>query len=174
MYIIDNLKCYNTIISMMQQRGYLLKQSLDEYIIFHKNNKNDICILKTIHKKLDSDLFNHNILSIHKQKGFKHIILVFSICQTPSVKKLIKQYKSILYIETFHLDFLLINITKNKLVPLHQSLSKNDILKLQQTINIQKLPKISSNDPISKFYNFRKGDIIKIHRTDCITFRLCI
>ena len=54
----------------------------------------------------------------------------------------------------------------NYLVPKHELLNLDEISKLVANEKISKIPKISIDDPISKYYGAMKGDVFRIHRVD--------
>ena len=59
-----------------------------------------------------------------------------------------------------------LNITKHKLVPKHEILSKiekDEFLK-KNKFKLQNLPRILTSDPVIKFIYGVKGDVIKITR----------
>lgn len=60
------------------------------------------------------------------------------------------------------------NITKHELVPKHTKLNDDDSNKLLERYSLQskfQLPILLRDDPVSKYYNFQNGDIIKITNT---------
>ena len=66
-------------------------------------------------------------------------------------------------IELFFEDELQYNITKHILVPEHIRLSNNKAKKFKEKYGT-KFPILLINDPISRFFNYKSGDIIKIIR----------
>ena len=69
-------------------------------------------------------------------------------------------------IEMFTQDELMINITQHELVPKHEVLSidkKQELLK-KYKIKEHQLPKISTDDPIAKYFGMKKGQVAKIVR----------
>tara|TARA_B110000211_G_C14092951_1_gene560400 strand:+ start:12526 stop:13110 length:585 start_codon:yes stop_codon:yes gene_type:complete len=92
------------------------------------------------------------------------IILVFNMKPNPSIKKLEKLYN----IQVFWKTELQINPTKHMLVPQHTLIKKEDQRAIMANYNIllkSQLPAIKENDIICRYYNFKKGDIIKIKGT---------
>jgi DNA-directed RNA polymerase subunit H (RpoH/RPB5) len=56
------------------------------------------------------------------------------------------------------------NPTINALVPTHVIATDDDVKLLEKKIEIKALPAILVDDPICKWYGFKKGDILKIYR----------
>lgn len=70
-------------------------------------------------------------------------------------------------VTVFHYKKLLYNITKHRLVPKHEKLSNREKIKIKGELmidNFNKLPVMLKSDPVSRFYNYRKNDVIKITR----------
>jgi len=65
------------------------------------------------------------------------------------------------------------NITKHSLVPIHRCLTeeeKEGILEKYEILYKSQFPIISQQDPIVRWYNYKKGDIIRISRKDSKTY----
>ena len=78
-------------------------------------------------KKLCSDIYYKKILNVYKtRKELNHFILIYDNCETSSVKRLINQYVDFIYVETFHINSIQYNVTRNTLVPLHEKMSLSD------------------------------------------------
>jgi DNA-directed RNA polymerase subunit H (RpoH/RPB5) len=84
--------------------------------------------------------------------------IVYNDSITPSVKKIIELQS----IEIFSVKSLQYDITKHVLVPQHIKLTQTEIQELK--LNKYKLPVLSVSDPVSRYYNYSKGDIIQIIR----------
>jgi DNA-directed RNA polymerase I, II, and III subunit RPABC1 len=99
-------------------------------------------------------------LSIMNKENSNHSIIVYRESVTSSAKKSLDiiDHK----IELFSLNELQLNITKHRLVPVHEKVNGDDLLDLEKYKN--KLPIILTSDPISRYYSYKKGDIIKITR----------
>ena len=83
-----------------------------------------------------------------------------------------KKYDNIV---VFHHKNLAFDITKHKLVPPHIKIKNNsEIEQIKKNLKIDslyKLPVLLKTDAVSKFYHFRKGDLIKIIRTSIGNFK---
>lgn len=79
-------------------------------------------------------------------------------------------------IEFFNYKEFLTDVTEHELQPTFEKISDSETLKDIKTKikNINKLPKMLLNDPISKFYDYEQGDIIKIDNKGILSLRLVI
>ena len=78
-------------------------------------------------------------------------------------------------IELFHVDELQYNITTHYLVPKHEIHCKKgtkECLKFKKTYS-DNFPILLRNDPISRFFDYEKGDVIRITDSDgFVSFRI--
>ena len=118
-----------------------------------------------------------------------HIILIIKDKITTNINKELNQDKYI-NVEIFQLKNLLINITKHDLQPTFEVVLPNEeesIIKQFVSVNItekviaqfkSKLPKITKDDPVSRFYGLKTGNLLKITRMNeqsgkYVVFRCC-
>ncbi|MDC3332979.1 hypothetical protein OAV62_01940 [bacterium] len=102
---------------------------------------------------------------IEKNK-ITHCILIYHKAITPTARSGLKSFYDI-RIELFKVAELQFNITKHILVPTHLKVSK------EAGKDYSKFPSIKSIDPVSRFYGFQNGELIKIIRGDeSIAFRI--
>ena len=132
---------------------------IKNHMINVKNKKKEIK-LEDVHDKLvqiNDLLFDDNIIYI--------------ICDTKDTN-IMETYESFLQknknVEIFDIKRLLFNITKHRLVPKHSKLTDiREINKLKKNLyidSIYKLPVISKTDPVARYYNLLRGDVVKIIR----------
>jgi len=125
--------------------------------------------LPTIHTQfiLLSKIKSSIIVDIIKRVKLKdndRIIFVLKVKPSTQLLKIAKTYP-IHNIQYYMINQLLFNITKHTLVPNHSLETDIDTIKKQYSItSIKQLPVILKTDPISKYYAFCPGDIIKIER----------
>ena len=174
-------KCKEIILEMFQQRGYknikIVNENCDDKktkITATKQDDKIVYAFTKIVEKLNIDEIN-SFIKFMNDNNNDHIIIIYEDKPTPAVKNITKVMDLKLNIELFHADDLQYNTTKHKLVPKHIKLSSEEALKFKKTYGI-KIPYILRNiDPISKFYDFKKGDVIKIIRNDnTIHYRLVV
>jgi DNA-directed RNA polymerase subunit H (RpoH/RPB5) len=115
----------------------------------------------------------HAKISTMQNEGVTHIILVYNNTPTPTVKTVISNTQNIgLTIELFNAEDLAYNPTKHTLVPLHERLPKDETKVFKERFG-KDIPIILRSDPIARFYNFTKGDVIKItRRNGFISYRI--
>ena len=82
-------------------------------------------------------------------------------------------------IEVFNINRLLFNIMKHRLSPLYKKLKSDEIEDLKIKWDLNNISKISIDDPASKHFDMKIGDIFKIIRNtnnayQYITYRRCI
>lgn len=96
-----------------------------------------------------------------------HCIMVIKGGVSPAVNKLVTTLNVHKYrTELFFDEELVVNITKHKMVPKHVALTKQekqDILDKYSVTDAQ-LPRIKQSDVVSRYYGFRRGQLIQITR----------
>ena len=119
-----------------------------------------------------------------------HIILVFkekiNSNNEKNIKSLIAQYNdkqgTNVKVEMFDIKNLLFNITKHSYVPKHVLMSKEEAQEILDKYSIKnktQMPIIYKTDPVAKYFDFKAGDMIRIHRAstaigESITYRYCV
>ena len=159
-YIVDNK--YN--ISFNEFCQYLEKGNInilssgergDIYVYFYNDNKNfgKNEFKNTVNKIREDNHPDINIIIIVKEK------------ENSAVRRelTLPLYSNV---EIFIHKQLTFNITKHDIVPKHILLSDEEINILTNTYNTprQKFPKILIDDPISKYFGVKHGDMFKIIR----------
>lgn len=124
--------------------------SIEDIYIFFSENKLNKVIIK-------------DYISLICSTNIKHVIILYHSNITSSAKGIINQITDI-NIELFLFKELRINITKHRLVPLHEKVTDPQILATFNKKYKTKLPILLKSDPIARFYNFTRGDVIKITR----------
>jgi len=64
----------------------------------------------------------------------------------------------------FSQDYFLFNLMDHRLVRPHVRLKREESLQMKKTYGADKLPVILTSDPVSRYFNFRPGEIISITR----------
>jgi DNA-directed RNA polymerase subunit H (RpoH/RPB5) len=153
-------------IEMLQQRDYTIDDIQQDRVIGIKpDGKKMIMFLSSIPK------FNvkcmSEYISITNEFGIKHLLIVYKDGVTASTKKAIEQLQDDIYIELFAEENLQFNITKHRLQPVFQRLEENESKEFKLKYGL-KFPIMKKDDPIASFYDYHKGDIIRIIRKNGI------
>lgn len=162
------------ILEMFSQRFYkniLYNEEENLITADNENNQKVYAFTKPIIKFNVEEI--HHYISVLQKDGINHCLLVYESMPTSAVKNIISNVPDIgINIELFQTDDLQINITKHFLVPKHFKLSKEESKKFKEQYGIL-IPILLKSDPICRFYNFSRGDIIKIVRKNgFITYRI--
>lgn len=162
-------RAYNTCLDMFCQRGYTITEESDKRILATKKDGEIICAYF-------SDNFKFNVtnleecVSIMTDNGIHHCIIIYKENITPYASKAIDSFKDI-KIELFSEQELNCNITKHVLQPKFELLSPEESVEFKKKWS--KFPTLKHNDPISLFYNFSIGDVIRVTRkNNIITYRI--
>lgn len=157
---------------MLQQRGYTITVDTEEYILGEKKDQDDsIGAFPVPTIKFDVKRLQEYIGVVSKLQ-IKKCIVVYVDSITP-VARTTALNESNIEIEIFKNSEIQFNLTKHRLVPKHELLSEKETLKLKKKIDINDLPIILRSDPVARFYNFKVGSVIRIHRNDkYISYRI--
>lgn len=164
---------HTVIKEMFIARGYKLyeDEKKPELILASKGN-HKISAFKGVVDQLNMKNFNDHrgMLATY---GIEHGIIVYSN-MTSAVKKLLTTTEDLkCKVETFYYDEVSFNLTKHRLVPKHSKVSNSEAELLKTKYSANLFPIIKTTDPISRFYGFKKGEIIKVERkSGCITYRI--
>jgi len=167
--------------TVLKLRGYtIINDSLDDpfggksilcdkaLVIFSKNNKININFIKKCIQFVDMIPQKH-------EQVVKNVILVYNGTITSTVYKILEICNRQKY-ELFTEHELSIDLPNHELVPKHEKVM--DIYAEFTTLQIadfKNYPKILNTDPVSKYYNFKSGDIIRITRkSGIVVYRQCI
>ena len=162
-------KVRNTCLEMLDQRGFAIAEDCEEYIIGEKSESEAIALFFESSQKLDTDKVKIYISKM-KELLLNACIIVCKDDITAPARKVVdelQEYK----IEIFKETSLRYNITKHRLVPKHTLLSKAEAQDFKKNYGI-KIFVLLKTDPIAQFYNFQRGDIVRIDRADGVVFRI--
>ena len=151
----------NTCKEMITQRCYVIESESDDYIICVSDEGEKIYIILISTPKFNIEKLTEYIVLMN-QVNISHSIIIYGDTITPMTKKAI-QTTTELEIELFSESELLFNITKHILVPIHEKLSEYENKVFKKRFGV-KFPIILTTDPISRFFNFKKNDIIRVTR----------
>lgn len=160
----DNVR--RIIIEMFNQRGYKdIDDSEDNRIFATNQNGEKLCAFPSIIEKLNvSEIYEH--IAILQKDEINHGLLVFEGKPTPAVKNVITNTPDLkMNIELFQADDLQFNITEHKLVPKHVRMSRQEMKEFREKYGTN-IPILLRTDAVARFFDFCKGDIVKIIRRD--------
>ena len=158
-----------TCLEMIEQRGFTITEDLEDYILGEKGD-DAILVFFDASQKLDTGKVTLYIAKM-KEMDVKACIIVYKDSVTCPAKKVIDELQEY-NIEIFKETSLRYNITKHRLVPKHKALSKSESTEFKKNYG-NKIPVLLKTDPIARFYNFQKGEIIRVDRNDgTVTFRI--
>jgi DNA-directed RNA polymerase I, II, and III subunit RPABC1 len=154
---------------MINQRGYTIVDENEYYITVNKNDGEPACIFFCTSSKFNVDKLKEYISAMNEM-NICHSIIVYNGTITTYVQKIIDT-SEMLKIELFYSDDLQFNITKHRLQPIFEKLEEKEAENFKK--KWAKFGTIKIEDPISKFYNYSKGDVIRIIRKDnTISYRI--
>lgn len=160
----DNVR--RIIMEMFTQRDYSdINDSEENRIIATKPDGTQVCAFPSIIEKLNvAEIQNH--ISIMQKADISHGLLVFEGVPTPAVKNVVANTPDLkMNIELFQADDLQFNITQHRLVPKHIRLDKEESRQFREKHGTN-IPILLRTDAMSRFYDFAKGEIVKIVRRD--------
>lgn len=158
-----------TLKEMLEQRGYEVYDT-SEGIVGRKRGKGSIMVFFNIGPKVNNERIQDYVARM-KSLSINHCIVVYSQSVTSQAQKIIEELQD-MRIELFSYDSLRYNITKHRLVPKHTQLSKAEGKAFKEAYGT-KIPVLLTTDPVVRFYDFQKGDIIKIERPNgFVCFRI--
>ena len=168
-------KVRNTIIEMLNDRGYQYKDDLNfnDFIILLDSDNINILLENEIYvyfyneyKNFGKNEFKNIVLGIQKEHGDSiNIIIVLKEPENSPVKtEMLKpQYNNV---EIFLQKRLTFNITRHQLVPKHKLLSESEIKSIEEKYNTPRnmFPKMFDTDPVAKYYSAKSGSMFEITR----------
>ena len=162
---IINARTVQTIQEMLKQRGYTVnKQSCggNTLLLGDKDNDDGIVAFCNSEGKIGVSCIKEKI-GILQSLGRTRCILVYAGTVTSMAEQMSGHIPGV-SVELFSEAELQYNITKHRLVPLHERLTPEE-QKTFTTAYGTKIPVLLTSDPIARFYNFLPGDIIRVTRT---------
>jgi DNA-directed RNA polymerase subunit H (RpoH/RPB5) len=164
---------YQTCLEMLQQRKYKITEQEDPTRIFatKPDGKPMIVFFTDVHK------FNVKNVQVciadMNDMNIFHSIIVYKDSVTSFTRKAIT--KSIeMKLELFAEEDLMYNITKHRLQPIFEKLPAEEVKAFKKKFGV-KFGAMRSDDPISRFYDYKRGDVIRVTRggiNKFITYRV--
>ena len=177
-------KLYLVCLELVQQRGYTLFEQLPDRIGAIKPDGSVFYILL-----LNIAQFNVNGLircsSVMKELEVNHVLVTYQDRASSQAVKAIERMSQglpvkaddsqratqAMTIELFLEENLQFNITKHELQPRFERLSTSEATEFKK--HWMKYETMKLNDPIARFYNYVKGDVIRVIRKNgLISYRM--
>lgn len=149
------------ITQMLGDRGYTLLESEGDKMLFNNETEHKILIQFVEDPKLNINTVK-DMVAILRENELDHAIIVYNDTITASARKIIDSISE-MTIETFVRTELQYNITTHRLQPIFQKCVEEEYEEIKQKWGL-KLPTMLKNDPVSKYYNYARGDIIRVTR----------
>ena len=157
---------------MLSSRGYTNIIRDEEDLLLVKNSAGvDVVVFFDDNTKLTKTSIS-KYMSLMKQMGVKHSIVVYTDVVTNTTSKSVDSSID-LEIELFSKSELQFNITKHHLQPKSFTvLPRDEEAAFKKEFGV-KFPVMRTNDPIARFYNYKKGNIVEIlDKRDLIHYRI--
>lgn len=133
-------------------------------IIFPNESKPGVTTIREIGMRMDAQKIQHAILILRGglTPSARTELAELTRIRTESERRTAKRKR----IEVFLEEELLFNITQHEWTPPHTLLSPQEKKQLMQRYkaNEEQLPMIAANDPVVRFYGWRRGQVCRIER----------
>ena len=169
-----------TVIEMLQDRGFTINPELNcekitNFKQIYNEKKCDIlvkepspCYVKfVLLHKVRPNILRDYINQIREKTISESDELIIVIRNKPN-STLLKITKEFRNIQIFWLRNLMVNITRHSLNPKFRKLSEEEIEAILKTYHLNSrylLPIMLSDDPISKYFGFKNGNVCEVTRT---------
>lgn len=172
------LKSWYVSLDLVKDRGYEISDNYNKLLdkdlihliregrlnIIGKNGEGDTIYVEFVNgNKIKLSILQEKIKKIKESQENVYVIFVIKAKKNSGIKKL--ETKEKYNIQIFESKYLQINPTKHSLVPYHIKQSEEEIILIRKNYRLlcnSQLPLLLQTDPISRYYNFKKGDVIKI------------
>lgn len=175
---------YNNALDMLEYRNYnvdkfkdssieLFNKKIEEGILEKINGNNKDCFLLVLrNKKITKKDFLNKLEELYKSNSNLEDFLLVVLTYDKHLKSFIKliEQKYSIDIQIFLMDELQMNILKHELQPEFILLSDDEKVDLltKYDVSIEQLPNIKLNDPVTRYFNAKIGDIFKIIRKNMV------
>ena len=164
---------YQTCLEMLQQRGYKITEKDDPTrILATKPDGKQMAVFFT-----DVPKFNVKNVQVYistmNDMGIFHSIIVYKDSVTAFTRKAVARSVE-MKLELFAEKDLLYNITKHRLQPIFEKLPVKEAETFKKEFGV-KFGVMRSDDPIARFYAYKRGDVIRVTRGGAnkfVTYRL--
>lgn len=166
-------QCYRYTELMLERRGYRNKEPLPEStmaFLFHNDRAETVLVWYFCYDKMNIDSIKE-FIHLLETNHVKHGIIVYQGTVTSSTRKVIEnlfQFR----MELFDLKELQYDLTSFRYFCRHDRLEPAKAAEVRQKFGTS-LPTLLRTDPVVRYYQFQKGDIIRVtRRNDTQVYRL--
>lgn len=169
---------YKTCLELTKQRGYEIVEEQEDLISSVKPDGETFYVfINGLNQFNVSSLFHY--VNIMKELNTKHILVVYRDKITTKAQQTVDlmadtpiTYKKLAYppmkIELFAEEDLKYNITKHRLQPKFELLDDNSATEFKK--NWSKYGTMKVSEPIARFYNYKRGNVVRITRHNGIIY----
>lgn len=161
----------DTVKELILQRGFEEYKYGQHYLIGKRVDSEEYIYIKIFDDKLELNVVreflsskftitNNDMFTKHKNLRVVQLIIICKSFQNSHLKEFKELSNRVQLIKT---DFFNINVTKKS--PPHTKVCDEETLAILKKIK-KNLPLLKEEDPNCVFYNFRKGDIIRVLRSN--------
>lgn len=148
--------CLNNAVRMLKDRGVLESK-------FTPNIKNNAIKTHNLLIKYYSTIPKRDEHQDELNNVKTHKVL---ICHSNKLKNTLQQYHNT---EVFNEEFLMTIIVDHVLQPKFTKIDNNEQFLKDFLLEKNKLPILKKDDPITLYYNYKEGDIIRIERNSLVS-----
>lgn len=161
-----------TVCDMLKDRGYMVTNECRTFGHIYNKMQDAQPVVTGVSAAGDVVVFFHNeervgvkqLRSWYESMSDKTIIIISLDGPTAFTKREAENMYN--NVQFFQFRNLCVNIVRHKLVPKHERMTKEQVQQLPYNVASEnQWPKLYKTDPVAQYYNFKKGDLIRITRT---------
>jgi DNA-directed RNA polymerase subunit H (RpoH/RPB5) len=156
-------RAYATCLEMLQQRGYSIIEEEDTHITALKPDGQQMAVFFHDAPKFGTKGMKE-IISLMNEMQVLHSLVVYKEDVTPFTKATLSRSEE-RHFEIFAIEDLQYNITKHRLQPTFERLEEKEATEFKQKYGM-KFGTLRLDRPIARFYDYKRGDVIRITRLD--------
>jgi len=110
-----------------------------------------------------------SIMERHDNENFHSLVLVCEHGNTSFTERKLTDEGLRYKVSVFRSDEVRVNVTRHALVPPHSLCSHGEVahlLRVHSLTSTKQLPYMMVTDPIARYYNFARDDVVRIQRTN--------
>ncbi len=156
-------RAHTTCLEMLQQRGYSIIDDEDTHITALKPDGQQMAVFFHDAPKFDTQGMKETI-SLMNEMEVNHALVVYKDDVTSATRSTLVQSEERCF-ELFAEEDLQYNITKHRLQPVFERIEEKEADAFKQKFGM-KFGTLRLDRPIARFYNYQRGDVIRISRPD--------